>query len=156
MSSPFQSLIYKWSPNFSLSKMGYMIGCCFLVLFPLSITSVPAFHGVIILFSALFYLFLGNGRVLNKDERFFIFSVVFMVVVAFLVSLYAGIDQLAMKKLFKFFYLLMTIPVFLFFRNVKPGSFLLWYGLSVGAVLSAVVAIFQAVFYLLQVLVYPF
>ena len=125
-----------------------LMSVAYLVLFPLSSTVLPTVSGaivvLIVLSSISLYLFPFKGvRHINHEERLFYFSVSFLVIVAALATAISGMEYMGLKKLGKFVYLLMVIPVYFYFRTVriKPGW--LWYGLIIGAMVSAVVGIYE-------------
>lgn len=123
-------------------------GSVFLFLFPLSIVSLPYFHGLIIFVAAiigLLFCLLARHQpsVYDKNEGLFYFSVLFIVVVVFFVTLVSGVDKLALKKLGKFLYLLMAIPVYVFYREIKVSYVVFWCGLISASILSAGVALYD-------------
>lgn len=120
----------------------------YLLLFPLSSTVLPVISGamitLIVLSSILLYLFPFKGvRHYNHEERLFYFSVSFIVVVAVLATAFSGMDYTGMKKLGKFVYLLMVIPVYFYFRTVRVNPAWVWYGLTAGAVISMLVGLYE-------------
>lgn len=122
-----------------------------LLLFPVSITVLPLLHGIIMVLlvaTALLQYFLvgGRGSVLCREEKLFFFSICFMVATVLLVSALAGLDQMSVKKIGKFLFLLMAIPVYFLFRHRPVPVSALWYGLVLGACISALVGIYEVVF----------
>ena len=131
-----------------------LIPVLFLLLFPLSSTLLPSVHGIVNLSSTFIGLFLYSrfkssmdAPYISQESWLFYGSVVFIVFVAFAVTSISGIDQLALKKLSKFFYLLLVIPVYFFFRYFSINHACFWYGLFVGAVLSACGALYDSYVY---------
>ena len=125
-----------------------LVSVAYLLLFPLSSTVLPMVSGaivsVVILSSISLYLFPFKGaRHTNHDERLFYFSVSFMVIVAVLATAISGMDHIGMKKLGKFVYLLMVIPVYFYFRTIRINLAWLWYGLVIGAIVSALVGAYE-------------
>jgi len=146
--------IYLNTKDQALAKesVGYrvmsLMSVAYLLLFPLSSTVLPMVSGAIvsltILSSISLYLFPFKGvKHSNHDERLFYFSVSFIVIVAVLATAVSGMDHLGMKKLGKFVYLLMVIPVYFYFRTVRINLAWLWYGLVAGAIISALVGVYE-------------
>ena len=137
------SLFYKIKYRFWLS-----IGASFLLLFPISIVSLPYVHGFVILAGSFLgvyfnFVYAKPEALISTDEKWFYFSVIFMVFVAIFVVLITGFDEGSFKKIGKFLYLLLTIPVYLFFRKINIQYTQFWYGLVFGALLSAGVALYD-------------
>lgn len=148
MSVSFQSMDSNLSVKSISFKIVSLISSFFLILFPFSITILHEVHGVVIAVSfvlaLVLYLFSGKVTPLNLDEKYFFASIVFMVVAVVFVSAFAGIDEPVMKKLFKYVYLLLVIPVYYVYRTIKFNYALVWYGLFVGTVISAIYGINQS------------
>ncbi|MFK5854535.1 MAG: O-antigen ligase family protein [Bacteroidota bacterium] len=119
----------------------------FLVLFPFSITVLHDVHGVIIALATIFALVLyftaDKSISFDATEKRFFASILFIIISIFAVSIIAGIDEMVMKKLFKYLYLLLVIPIYFLFRTTKFSYGLLWYGLFIGAVVSALYGVNQ-------------
>ena len=120
----------------------------FLLIFPLSSTVLPVVSGLsvvlIVLSSSVLYLYPHKGmRHVNHDERLFYFSVSFIVVVAVLATAISGMEYHGMKMLGKFIYLLMVIPAYFYFKTIRIKSAWVWYGLVIGAIVSALVGIYE-------------
>ena len=147
MSVSFQSLSGDLTLKSKSFKIVSFVGSFFLLLFPFSITVLHDVHGVVVALSLILTLILyfskNMGPQLDREEKQFFYSVVFMMLAVLFVSAYAGIDQVIMKKLFKYIYLLMVIPIYFLFRTIKVNYGLLWYGLFIGAVVSALYGINQ-------------
>jgi len=127
-----------------------LMSVIYFLLFPVSSTVLPYASGAVIALiissSVLLWLFpFGKNRLYNHDERLFYFSVSFMVFVFILVTLLSGMDYLGLKKLAKFVYILMVIPIYVFFRTIRINQAWLWYGLVIGAVLSGIIGIYEVV-----------
>ncbi|MDH5766367.1 MAG: O-antigen ligase family protein [Gammaproteobacteria bacterium] len=137
----------KLSLNSDFIKHASFMGLGFLIIFPFSVTSSSGIHGAIVflslIFALIFYLSSGADCAISNEEYLLFFSVVFMVLVALFVTACAGIDELAMKKLFKFLYLLMIVPVYIFFRKIRVNHTAFWCGLVVGAIVSGFVALYE-------------
>ncbi|MCW9047316.1 MAG: O-antigen ligase family protein [Gammaproteobacteria bacterium] len=148
MSVSFQSMNSGLPLKSNLFKIVSYIGSFFLILFPFSITILPEVHGIVIAVSfvlaAILFLFGGETVSLKTDEKYFFASIFFMIITVVSVSAYAGIDEMVMKKLFKYLYLLLVIPVYYVYRTIKFNYALVWYGLFIGAVVSALYGINQA------------
>jgi len=147
MSVSFQSMTGDLIINSNLFKIVSFISSLFLVLFPFSIVVLHDVHGVVIALSLVLALTLPfiHRETLGLDlgeKRFFI-SVICMTMSVIFVSAYAGIDEVILKKLFKYVYLLLVIPVYFLFRTIKVNYGLVWYGLFVGALVSALYGINQ-------------
>lgn len=117
-----------------------------LVLFPVSIISIPYIHGLInlaILVLGSYFIFSGMGRPRgwSIEEKYFYFALFFLLVTVMAPTLISGVDEQAIKKAGKYFYLLLAIPSYLFFRKVGINLVAFWYGLAGAAMVSAVVAI---------------
>lgn len=122
-----------------------------LLLFPTSITVLPVVHGVIFLVLIMFAISLflsARGRLwkITRDERQFYFAICFMVLVAMLVTPFSSIAEMADKNLGKFIFLLMVLPAYYYFRAGRIPSSALWYGLVLGACISAVTAVYDMAF----------
>jgi len=145
MSVSFQSMTDDLRLN--SFKIVNFIGGIFLVLFPSSIVILHDVHGVVIALSFILALILylnRNGNLsIDLVEKHFFMSVIGMTMAVIIVSAYAGIDEMILKKLFKYVYLLLVIPVYFLFRTIKVNFGLVWYGLFVGAVVSALYGINQ-------------
>jgi O-antigen ligase len=120
-------------------------------LFPTSITVLPVVHGVIflvvLLFATGFYLSAkGRSWKTTREEKQFYFAISFMVLVVMLVTPFSSLAEMADKNLGKFIFLLMAIPVYHYFRASRIHSSALWYGLVLGAGISAVTGIYDLVF----------
>ncbi|MFK5854820.1 MAG: O-antigen ligase [Bacteroidota bacterium] len=120
----------------------------YLLVFPLSSTVLPvvsgATVGLIILSSLVLYLFPHKGmQHINHEERLFYLSVSSIVIVAVLVTAISGMEYNGMKMLGKFIYLLMVIPVYFYFKSIRIKPSLIWYGLVLGAIISASVGLFE-------------
>jgi len=125
-----------------------LMSVAYLLIFPLSSTVLPVVSGatvaLILLSSIVLYLFpQKNIQHFNYEERVFYFSVSFIVVVAVLATAISGMEYHGMKMLGKFIYLLMVIPAYFYFKTVRIKAEWVWYGLVVGAVVSALVGIFE-------------
>ena len=124
----------------------YYVGVLFLFLFPVAVVSLSYFNGLIIVISSFvgtyFYIMSGRGGMgINSGDKLFFSSVLFMVVVVFFVTLFFGFEDVGLKKLGKFLYLLMAIPVYFFFRRTGVSYAAFWYGLVGGTVISMIVSI---------------
>jgi len=84
----------------------------------------------------------GNGQA-TREEKLLYFAVSCFFLAALLVTLLGGIDDAGIKKLSKFARLLLVIPAYVFLRRVGVSLAALWYGLVVGAVVVAGVAMYQ-------------
>lgn len=84
----------------------------------------------------------GSGQA-SREEKLLYFAVSFFFLAALLVTLLGGIDDSGIKKLGKFARLLLVIPAYVFLRRVGVNLSALWYGLVVGAVVAAGVAVYQ-------------
>jgi O-antigen ligase len=84
----------------------------------------------------------GGGQA-RREEKLLYFAVTFFFLAALVVTLLGGIDDGGIKKLSKFSRLLLVIPVYVYLRRVGVSLAALWYGLVVGAVVAAGVAIYQ-------------
>ncbi len=125
-----------------------LMSVVYLLLFPLSSTVLPTVSGAIIvlivLSSIVLYLLPPEGcRHFNQEERLFYFSVSFMVIVAVLATALSGMDYTGAKKLAKFIYLLMIIPAYFYFKSVRVKPAWIWYGLAIGAIVSALVGTYE-------------
>lgn len=125
-----------------------LMSVIYLMLFPLSSTVLPTASGaivtLIIISSISLYLFpLKGARHINHEERLFYFSVSFIVIVAILATVLSGMEYSGMKKMGKFVYLLMVIPVYYYFRTVRVKPCWVWYGLIIGALVSAIVGVYE-------------
>jgi len=85
----------------------------------------------------------GNGQA-TREEKLLYFAVGFFFLAALLVTLLGGIDSGGIKKLGKLARLLLVIPAYVFLRRAGVSLATLWYGLVVGAVVAAGVALFEA------------
>lgn len=84
----------------------------------------------------------GSGQA-RREEKLLYFAVSFFFLAALLVTLLGGIDDSGIKKLSKFARLLLVIPAYVFLRHVGVSLAALWYGLVMGAVVAAGVAMFE-------------
>lgn len=119
-----------------------------LLLFPVSSTVLPVVPGVIIGVIiigslVLYFMRVGMARRNTLNERLFYLSVVFVVFVVIFTSVLSGIDSLSIKKIGKFVYLLMVVPVYFYFRTVRINNSWLWYGLVLGAFVSGLVSLYE-------------
>ncbi|RDH81206.1 MAG: hypothetical protein DIZ80_13955 [endosymbiont of Galathealinum brachiosum] len=125
-----------------------LMSVIYLLIFPLSSTVLHSVSGLVVVLaffsSVSLYLFPFEvvQRIKHKD-RVFYFSIVFVVIVAVLSTALSGIDHMASKKLGKFVYLLMVIPVYYYFKTVRIKPEWIWYGLALGAIISALVGVYQ-------------
>ena len=78
----------------------------------------------------------------SREEKLLYFAVSIFFLAALLVTLLGGIDDGGIKKLGKFARLLLVIPAYVFLRRVGVNLATLWYGLALGAVVAAGVAVF--------------
>ena len=125
-----------------------LMSVVYLLIFPLSSTILPLVSGVfvalIVVSSVVLYLYpLPVKSHQSRDERLFYFSVSFMVIVAILVTILPGLDPVGIKKLGKFVYLLMVIPLYLYFKAIRVKQAYVWYGLALGAIASAIVGVYE-------------
>lgn len=136
------SSIYSLFFNSDSGEKKFNITHLCLILFPLSIPLLPVMHGAVVFLCLVLYLFQKKkDLLLSKSEKTFFFSVILIVFVVYFVTIYSGVGETGWRKLFKFSYLLLILPVYLLFRcNVSYSYF--WNGLVIGAYASAVVAIF--------------
>ena len=128
-------------------KFWIYVAAFFLLIFPVSIISLPHIHGLVILvslFMGVYFCTVSNEckKTISINERWFYFSVSFMVTAAFFVALMPGVGAESLKGLGKFLYLLMAIPVYLFFRKINIRYTYFWYGLVFGSFVSAGIAIY--------------
>ena len=117
----------------------------------MSVTVLPVVPGLTILLIALLSLFLYlkfkcTLDVPDEDVRNFYIVVLFMVIVPFLVTLFAGIEYSSLKKLGKYLYLLLIIPLYFYFLSVRLNQKALWYGLILASLISGVMAVYEIVF----------
>lgn len=129
-------------------KIMSLMTVAYLLVFPLSSTVLSYVSGATIIFivmsSIVLYLFPLKGiRHINHEERMFYFSVSFMVLVVVLATAFSELDYQGAKKLSKFIYLLMVFPVYFYFKTIRVKQIWLWYGLSLGAIVSALVGIYE-------------
>ncbi|MFK5913300.1 MAG: O-antigen ligase family protein [Woeseiaceae bacterium] len=129
-------------------KLMSLMSVAYLLIFPLSSTVLPVVSGaivtLIILSSIALYLFPQKGmQHFNHEERLFYFSVSSIVIVAVLATAISGMEYQGMKMLGKFIYLLMVIPAYFYFKNIRIKAGWVWYGLVLGAFVSAAVGIFE-------------
>jgi len=129
-----------------MSRIYSVFPVFFLIIFPVSITFLPYVHGLVVLTASgagIYYYFIHArySRMNNDYEKQFYFAIWFFLLVAILVTMLAGVDAESYKKLGKFLYLLMTIPVYFYFRQVGVNYFVLWLGLVMGSIMSACVAV---------------
>ena len=150
MSVTFQSIVGDNSHKSNLFKYVGVIASILLVVFPLSINVMHNVHGVVIAMSLILIgiLYYTDNKIvaLDQNEKYFIASIIFMILTVVSVSVYAGIDEVIVKKLFKYTYLILIIPVYFLFRIIKVNYSLLWYGLFVGAVISGMYGMNQIIY----------
>lgn len=84
----------------------------------------------------------GGGQA-SREEKLLYFAVSAFFVAALLATLVGGIDDSGVKKLGKFARLLLVIPVYVYLRRVGVSLAAFWYGLVVGAVIAAGLAVYQ-------------
>lgn len=147
MSVSFQAMGSNFYLKSNIIKVISFIGCFFLILFPFSITVLHHVHGVVIVLSIIMFVMLyflaEKQSQLDKNERYLVFSIVYLVLAIFTVTAYSGIDEVVMKKLSKFVYLLLIIPVYFFYKRIKVSYSLVWYGLVIGSLVSGVYGVNQ-------------
>ncbi len=84
----------------------------------------------------------GNNQA-TREEKLLYFAVSFLFLAALLATLLGGIDDSGIKKLSTFARLLLVIPAYVFLRRIDISLAALWYGLVVGTVVAASVAMYQ-------------
>lgn len=116
-----------------------------LLVYPATVLSVPKLNGLI--FAVL--VILGITEIIrtresvfnaSKNELYLYSVVVVFFIVALLLTLYSGFVY---KPIGKFLYILLIIPLYVYFRNrgIKHSYF--WYGLAIGAVVAAFVTAYD-------------
>lgn len=84
-----------------------------------------------------------GGQQASREEKLLYFAVCAFFLAALLATLAGGIDDSGVKKLGKFARLLLVIPVYVFLRRVGVSLAALWYGLVLGALVAAGVALVE-------------
>jgi len=116
-----------------------------LLVYPATILLVPKVNGLIIgLFalSGLYLLFRYRDKSIqvNQDEKLFYLSLGLFFLVSLFITLYGGF---AYKAIGKYLHLLLAIPIYIYLRHAGIKLFYLWYGLVVGAIVAAGIAIYE-------------
>jgi len=116
-----------------------------LVVYPATLLSVPKINGLIFaLFSiaGLFFLFANRHKSAqnSRDEALFYSAVILFFFSTLLITMYGGFVY---KVLGKYIHLLLAIPVYIYLRQSGVKLFSLWFGLVIGSIASAGVAIYD-------------
>ena len=122
-----------------------------LLLMPLSITSLPTLHGIVVLVLVVLGLLtmkagLSRRYMVNRDEGQVLFVIVFMLATAIFVTVLSGFDDQAVNKIAKFSSLILIVPIYFWFRASRPSATMLWYGLLAGALVSLAVGVYEVTY----------
>jgi len=116
-----------------------------LILYPATVLLVPKMNGLIfgllLLVSLVFAI--RSMQVfsnLSSTEKIFFMSICLFFLSALLSTLYAGVVY---KTLGKYLYLLSAIPIYVYLKHVGIRLSYLWYGLIVGAIITAFIASYE-------------
>ncbi len=116
-----------------------------LIVYPATVLLVPKLNGIVFgLFSLLGLHFLFKNRheamSVNRDEIKFYLSIGVFFLIALLITMNAGFVSKIMSK---YLHILLIIPIYIYLRHIGIKQFYLWYGLVVGAFMSATIAIYD-------------
>jgi len=131
----------------SSSKLAYGFAAAVVFLFPALILVLRPADGLGLGLLALAgfwvaYQQRGSGQA-SREEKLLYFAVSFFFLAALFVTLLGGIDDGGIKKLGKLARLLLVIPAYVFLRRVGVSLATLWYGLVLGAMVAAGVALYE-------------
>jgi len=116
-----------------------------LVLYPATVLFVPKINGLIfglLALAGLFFIFIRHHKSaqVSRDEKLFYFSIGIFFLVTLLITINAGFVY---KIVGKYLHILLIIPVYIYLRYTGIKLFYLWYGLVVGSIVAAGVAIYD-------------
>ena len=86
----------------------------------------------------------GCHTALEKDEKLFLFAISLFFAVALVAVIFGEDPSQGVHKLSKFLRFLLVIPIYFLFRKVKISESVFWYGIVCGAILSGLMAIYEA------------
>lgn len=114
-----------------------------LVVYPATVLSVPKINGLIFILFTLFGLFVffkyrKQSILVSGDERKLYFSLALFFFVSLFITVYGGF---AYKAIGKYLHLLLIIPIYIYLRHFGVRQNYIWFGLVVGAIAAAGVAI---------------
>lgn len=135
------------SPQTAPHRLTHAFGAALVFLFPVLVLVLRPADGLGLGLLALAgfwvaYQQRGSGQA-SREEKLLYFAVGLFFLAALLVTLLGGIDHSGVKKLGKFARLLLVIPAYVFLRRAGVSLAALWYGLVVGALLAAGVALVE-------------
>jgi len=128
-----------------MKSVNNLIAAVAVVIYPASVLGVDKLSGLIFIIVGL----LGLGQMvlrfssvfpITKEERYFFFSVSFLMVTAIVATI---INQSDFARADRFLILVFIIPSYIFFKYTLLEEKYIWYGLTAGAFIACFIATYQ-------------
>jgi len=116
-----------------------------LIIYPATVLLIPKINGLIFaLFalSGLVYLFIHRQASMkaSRDETQLYLSVSLFFIVSLFITVIGGFEY---KAIGKYLHMILLIPVYIYLRHCGVKLFSIWYGLAIGAIVAAGIAIYE-------------